>query len=65
LIGSAIPEEVTQWLEWLDEPIDDSLISGVMEVLKPIHNWYYIEGRPENNDLNWPDSVYGSSTQPS
>lgn len=65
LIGSAIPEEVTHWLEWLDEPIDDSLISGVKEVLKPIHNWYYIEGRPENNDLTWPDSVYGASAQPS
>lgn len=65
LIGSAIPEEVTQWLEWLHEPIDESLIAGVKEVLAPIHNWYYIEGRPENNDLTWPDSVYGASAQPS
>lgn len=65
LIGSAIPEEVTQWLEWLHEPIDESLIAGVKEVLAPIHNWYYIEGRPENNDLAWPDSVYGASAQPS
>ena len=22
----------------------------VLEILKPIHNWFYIEGRPENND---------------
>ncbi len=65
LIGSAIPEEVTQWLDWLNEPIDESLIAGVKEVLAPIHNWYYIEGRPENNDLSWPDSVYGASVQPS
>lgn len=65
LIGSAIPEEVTQWLEWLHEPIDESLIAGVKEVLAPIHNWYYIEGRPENNDLTWPDSVYGASAQSS
>jgi len=65
LIGSAIPEEVTQWLEWLHDPIDESLIAGVKEVLAPIHNWYYIEGRPENNDLTWPDSVYGASAQPS
>lgn len=65
LIGSAIPEEVTQWLDWLNEPIDESLIAGVKEVLAPIHNWYYIEGRPENNDLTWPDSVYGASAQPS
>lgn len=65
LIGSAIPEEVTQWLDWLHEPIDESLIAGVKEVLAPIHNWYYIEGRPENNDLTWPDSVYAGSAQPS
>jgi L-galactose dehydrogenase len=22
----------------------------VLTILKPIHNWFYIEGRPENND---------------
>jgi len=22
----------------------------VLEILKPIHNWFYVEGRPENND---------------
>ena len=21
-----------------------------VQILKPIHNWFYIEGRPENND---------------
>ena len=23
---------------------------AVLKVLEPVHNWYYIEGRPENND---------------
>lgn len=61
LVGSAIPSEITQWIAWLQEPIEQNLIDGVLQVLKPIHNWYYVEGRPENNDLQWPDSVYGNN----
>jgi hypothetical protein len=26
------------------------LVKEVLEILRPIHNWFYIEGRPENND---------------
>lgn len=36
---------------WLGaEPMDQQLLAEVQEILKPIHNWFYIEGRPENND---------------
>ena len=35
---------------WADTPIDATLMNEVLEILKPIHNWFYIEGRPENND---------------
>lgn len=48
--GSANPERVRQWLGWIDEPIDHDLIAEVKEILRPIHNWVYVEGRPENND---------------
>lgn len=58
LVGSAIPTEVTQWISWIQEPLDPQLIQGVQEELKPIRNWYYVEGRPENNDLQWPDFIY-------
>ena len=61
LVGSAIPTEVSQWIAWIQEPIDQELIDGVRAELAPIRNWYYIEGRPENNDLDWPESVYGES----
>jgi aryl-alcohol dehydrogenase-like predicted oxidoreductase len=60
LVGSAIGAEISQWMAWLDEPIDQQLLTSVQEILKPIHNWYYIEGRPENNDLSWPTSVQPS-----
>jgi aryl-alcohol dehydrogenase-like predicted oxidoreductase len=61
LIGSAIAAEISQWMSWLEEPIDTALLAQVLAILKPIHNWYYIEGRPENNDLTWPSSVQPSA----
>ena len=48
--GSANPDRVSQWCDWLNEPLDESLVAEVKEILKPIHNWVYAEGRPENND---------------
>jgi L-galactose dehydrogenase len=48
--GSANPGRIAQWCEWATEPIDQPLLDEVLEILKPIHNWCYIEGRPENND---------------
>lgn len=50
IVGSANPTNVTKWVEWANEPIDESLLAEVQGILKPIHNWFYIEGRPENND---------------
>lgn len=48
--GSANPERVRQWAAWAAEPIDETLLAEVQQILAPIHNWFYIEGRPENND---------------
>lgn len=48
--GSANPDRVAQWVDWAAEPIDQQLLAEVQEILQPIHNWFYIEGRPENND---------------
>lgn len=53
--GSANPGRVKQWIEWANEPMDETLVSEVQDILKPIHNWYYTEGRPENNDPPCPD----------
>lgn len=61
LVGSAIASEVSQWMTWLEEPLDQELLASVLAILKPIHNWYYVEGRPENNDLSWPASVQSPS----
>ena len=48
--GSANPDRIEQWVEWSRQPIDEGLLQEVLEILKPIHNWFYVEGRPENND---------------
>ncbi len=50
IVGSANPENVRKWVEWADRPIDQQLVGDVQKILQPIHNWYYIEGRAENND---------------
>jgi aryl-alcohol dehydrogenase-like predicted oxidoreductase len=50
ITGSANPNRVKQWADWADLPLDEQLLREVQEILKPIHNWFYIEGLPENND---------------
>jgi aryl-alcohol dehydrogenase-like predicted oxidoreductase len=49
VVGSANPDRVGQWCDWLEEPLDQQLVDEVKAILEPIHNWVYIEGRPENN----------------
>lgn len=50
IVGSANPENVAKWVQWADQPLDQELLTEVQNILRPIHNWFYIEGRPENND---------------
>jgi aryl-alcohol dehydrogenase-like predicted oxidoreductase len=52
ITGSANPERVRQWTEWIKQPLDQQLLAEVQQILAPIHNWFYIEGRPENNDVS-------------
>jgi aryl-alcohol dehydrogenase-like predicted oxidoreductase len=48
--GSANPKRIQQWADWAAEPMDEALVAEVKKILEPIHNWFHIEGRPENND---------------
>jgi aryl-alcohol dehydrogenase-like predicted oxidoreductase len=50
VVGSANPDNVRKWAEWVEKPIDQELLDQVLEVLRPVHDWFHIEGRPENND---------------
>jgi aryl-alcohol dehydrogenase-like predicted oxidoreductase len=48
--GSADPGRIAQWATWAAEPLNEGLLAEVLAILKPVHNWFYIEGRAENND---------------
>jgi L-galactose dehydrogenase len=50
IVGSANPANVRKWVQWAEKPVDQQLMNEVQSILKPIHNWFYVEGRPENND---------------
>ena len=50
ITGSASPKRIAEWAKWAAEPIDEQLLDEVLGILKPIHDWFYVEGRPENND---------------
>ena len=50
VVGSANPNNVKKWVDWANQPIDEELLKNVLKILKPIHNWHYIEGKPKNND---------------
>jgi hypothetical protein len=50
ITGSANPNRIAQWAKWAALPLDEQLVKEVQQILEPIHNWFYIEGRPENND---------------
>ena len=51
VVGSANPGNVRKWVKWANLPLDAQLLAEVLEILRPIHNWCYVEGRPENNVL--------------
>ncbi|HVX13715.1 MAG TPA: aldo/keto reductase [Pirellulales bacterium] len=50
IVGSANPENVRKWVQWSQRAADEPLLGEVLEILRPIHNWFYPEGRPENAD---------------
>lgn len=50
VVGSANPDNVAQWVQWAAQPLDGDLLAEVRAILAPVHDWFHIEGRPENND---------------
>jgi L-galactose dehydrogenase len=49
LFSTANPQNVIENVAWIDQPIDELLLAEVLEILKPIHNVTWPQGRPENN----------------
>ena len=49
IAGSANPENIRRWAQWIDEPIDQELLREVQEILAPVKNIGHTEGLAENN----------------
>ena len=49
IAGSANPNNVRKWVDWLNAPIDWDLMAEVKTILAPVHNVGHEEGLKENN----------------
>ncbi len=47
--GSANPDNIRKWAEWLDKPTDHELLGKVLAIFEPVRNLGHPEGLPENN----------------
>ena len=47
--GSANPDNVRKWAEWLEKPIPEDLLAAVLRIFEPVRNIGHLEGLPENN----------------
>ena len=49
IAGSANPENIRRWAQWIQEPIDTDLLAQVQNIFAPVKNIGHREGLPENN----------------
>jgi len=49
IVGTASPERILQNIGEIEEPLDEELLAGVLEILQPVHNFTWPSGRAENN----------------
>ena len=49
IAGSANPNNIRKWADWIAEPIDRELLQEVQAIFAPVKNIGHIEGLPENN----------------
>jgi aryl-alcohol dehydrogenase-like predicted oxidoreductase len=49
IAGSANPNNIRKWAEWLEQPIDRDLLNAVLKIFAPVKNSGHLEGLPENN----------------
>ncbi len=47
--GSANPENIRKWADWLAQPLDESLLAEVLAIFEPVKDLGHTEGLPENN----------------
>jgi L-galactose dehydrogenase len=51
LVSTARPSNIRDNIAYVEEPVDESLLAEVIDVLKPIRNFNFTRGRLEHRDL--------------
>ena len=49
IAGSANPENIRKWAQWLAEPLDQTLLAEVQAIFQPVKNLGHTEGLAKNN----------------
>ena len=49
IAGSANPDNIRNWAQWIAEPLDEDLLAEVQAIFAPVKNIGHAEGLPENN----------------
>lgn len=49
IAGSANPDNIAKWADWLAKPMDRELLADVQAIFKPVMDIGHDEGLPENN----------------
>ena len=49
IAGSANPRNIRNWSSWIAEPLDQQLLTEVLEIFAPVKNIGHLEGLPHNN----------------
>jgi aryl-alcohol dehydrogenase-like predicted oxidoreductase len=49
IAGSANPDNIRRWAKWVEEPVDQQLLTEVLEIFQPVKNIGHLEGLAENN----------------
>lgn len=50
LVGTARPKNIRDNIAYANEPIDETLLAELLEILKPIHNFNFTRGLPQHLD---------------
>jgi L-galactose dehydrogenase len=51
LVGTARPQNIRDNIAHANEPMDETLLAEVLEILKPVHNHNFTRGLPQHRDL--------------
>lgn len=49
IVGTASPDRVMQNIREIEEPLDEELLAGVLEILRPVHNLTWPSGLAQNH----------------